>query len=513
VTALLAAVVFAACGCESSGSGGATPDAGSASGGSGGTGGPDTVMLMRPDGGATDAGGDAGVASGIDAGPPPEAPPFDDARVVHVLLERGGQVHLARVAPEAGYVGAFGEPLPIAPADLDDTAIEVWSRDEGPRAVVDFGDLGVYASEGGPWAKLGDAPPDPVNGPVTQRFFAVSSDVDRVLLGYTAYDMMTFNYTLTGALWSTGGDEVFSFLPTPGANTASTVFDAEGTLFTVREPMGVAVREAVDGSLVTHLPQYQDVFALFRTSYLVGNPPYLNWLDFMGNPVVVPNLPMLPGGTSWRVAEIDGVWHTAIDGELYRLGDREAIEVWPLPPGMTAASVLGYTDGGILVGEVSEKPNVPDAGAPDAGVGASLPMRAYVALNDRGVEQERFAPAASVVEEDDSIVDAAWERRARAKAWSITGDRAAVAFEVQHTYWRGAWGQIAALTDDLWVIDGEGARTSRPVQVPYVPGAKSPMHGQRKITADGRWYVWTHGADVYAMSLDSFEAVLLREAF
>ncbi len=476
---------------------------GSASeGGAGSTGNPDggpqTVSILPGvDGGVlADAGSDGAVV--IDAGPSPPPPlppppPADDARVAHVLVERAGQLFVARVAPDGRYVGPVADALPVVPDDLGEVPPVLWARDEGPRVVVDLGEAGVFAGEGGAWRSLGERPvADDV-----RRFLEVSSDVERVLLGYSALDMLTFQYNVTGDVWSTAGEAIYTRLPGFEYVNRLGIFSADGSLFAMHVPMGVEVHRSDDGSLNAMVPAYQDVQAVFPTSLIVGQRPYLSWIDFQGLPV----MPMeLLSVMSWQLSPIGGEPHTVISGMLYRLDDRELVPVRAVQ--MSAASILGYVEGGALVGEISETTG--DGGPPD---------RAFVVLAEDATEMERFAPEASVVEADGSVENAEWERRARAKAWVIGADRSAVLFEVQHTYWRGAYGQIAAVSDDLWVIDDAGARSFRVSQRPYRPGAAPALSAQRRFTEDGAWYVWTDGDGVQALSTESFEVGELIDAF
>lgn len=491
------ALVTQACG-DSAGNE-AVPDVAVTEPGGGGSG----PVGLLPTG--SDAGADAAATlTTPDAGselPPPEAPPPDDARAVHLLVERDGALRVARVVPEGGYVGPVGAALPVSPASLDDTARPaLWARDERPRVVVDLGDAGVYVGEGAAWTKLGEAP---AGGGVT-RFVDVALDVDRVLLSYSALDMMTFQYSLSGGVWSTEGAQIHSVEPYVTWQLGGLgVFDEGATRFGVRTLAGIEVRQSADGTETALLTAGggAELVALFETSYIVGQPPYLTWLAFDGTSVLPPELAASP---QWRVARIAGALHTDIEGRLHRLEDRAVVEVWPLASGMSAASVLGYAEGSRLVGLTAGSTG--DAGTLD---------RWYVVLAPDGAVAETFAPEASVVEEEGGLSGVEWERRPTAVAWHVDAERVAVLSEVRHTYFRGAYGVSAALTEELWVIDGVGARTHRLAQHPPVEGTGVLPEFDRQwtFTGDGEHLVWNDGPGVHAFAIDTLEAVALREAF
>jgi hypothetical protein len=488
--------------------------AGTSGGGTGGNGALDAAVGATGGSGGTLAVVDSGT--GVDASmpdtavPPPDPPPADNARAVHFVIEREGELVVARVVPAEGFVGPATDALPVDPSDVEDDPV-LWARDEGPRLVVDVGDAGVYASEGDGWLRLDEDLPV---GNYEERLLDVTPAVDRVLLMKRAYDMTTFAYMLGGGLFALDGSEIYVRTEPQNQSSPYGVFNADGSLLAVNEQSMAGQWQTVvlrteDGAERAVIPLWNQVLALMDGSLITGNAGYPQWYGFDGMPLAAMDLEPLTAN-NWRFLRIGRDAYGVIDpptvvpmtdaavpelSRLYRLESDGPVESHALPQGMQGESVLGLT-ADRLVGLVT----------------SPREDRGYLVADREGGTLEAFAPAASVVEEAGDIMDVdEWERRPVARAWHVGETQIAVALQVTHTFWRENFGVKAAVSEDLWIIDADGARVERVAQLPGDDTENQVT--QRGFTEDGAHYVWMQGDNVFAVALDDFERVELASAF
>jgi len=434
---------------------------------------------------------DAAVAE-VDAAqppPPPEPPPPSPQGALHFAMVRDDQLVVARVVPGAGYVGAVGNALPVTVDELEAEA-QLWGRD-GDALIVDSGRQGVFSADGDGWQRLDHE----ISETDATRYLEVSPQLDRVLLGYRNLDPVLFSWTLSGALLSPNGSSIYEANEQLGSvSTKYGSFSADGTRVAFRiDQSQIGIFSSTDGQQQVLVPvPYDDVLAVFETSLLVGSANWPRWVDLEGAPLSILEMPT---GQQLRAVTINGEPHAKLNGTLYRFADRDLVEIWPLPVGVGATTVLGYTDNSWLVGQL-----------------ATTEDRAWVVLDASGAEIDRFDAQASVVEEDGSLVDVSWERRPAPRAWSIGAQGVAIVFEVTHTFWRGNYGTIAAITEELWVRSADGASTSYILEQ-YPPDEKEHAALHRDFTPEGRHYAWVVGEEVKAVATATGEAVELAEDF